>query len=157
MLISWLGQWTTASCDEKNFVICDLWQSNCCMPYICASVIYIMLHSSRYSVISCQRDQSVICDGWVEMRRRPFSPMCDAASSQLVVTTNDRPSIPICPIVHNTENIDRPLARDLTAKNILGRKKCPLTSINKYAPDRLPSLSVGCRYFSSRNLVGFIM
>ena len=118
---------------------------------------YIMLHISRYSVISCQRDQCVICDGWVEMRRRPFSPMCDAASSQLVVTTNDRPSIPICPIVHNTENIDRPLARDLTAKNILGRKKCPLTSINKCAPDRLLTLSVGCRYFSSRNLVGFIM
>ena len=109
---------------------------------------YIVMLISHYSVISCQRDQCVICDGWVEMRRRPFSPMCDAASSQLVVTTNDRPSIPICPIVHNTENIDRPLARDLTAKNILGRKKCPLTSINKCAPDRLLSLSVGCRCFS---------
>ena len=84
---------------------------------------YIMLHISRYSVISCQRDQCVICDGWVEMRRRPFSPMCDAASSQLVVTTNDRPSIPICPIVHNTENIDRPLAGDLTAKKIFWAAK----------------------------------
>ena len=110
---------------------------------------YIMMYISRYSVISCQRDQCVICDGWVEMRRRPFSPMCDAASSQLVVTTNDRPSIPICPIVHNTENIDRPLARDLTAK-IFWAAKSAHSHQSIYYISCWPSISSPCGWWKKQ-------
>ena len=59
--------------------------------------------------------QCAMCDLW-SLRWQAFSPMCDAAS-QLVVTTN-RPNIDPTHLsdVHNTENIDRPLARDLTPK-----------------------------------------
>ena len=67
------------------------------------------------------------------------------SSSQLAVTTN-RPNIDPTHLsdVHNTENIDRPLARDLTTKIFSATKKCQFVSINKCASYNFTSLSHTC-------------
>ena len=99
--------------------------------------------------------QCAMCDLW-SLRWQAFSPMCDAAS-QLVVTTN-RPNIDPTHLsdLHNTENIDRPLARDLTPKIFSATKSANSCQSIKCASYNFTSLSIENSLRLASNVQGLL-